>query len=43
LAVKANTVGERRAVLTYIAKRAAGVRAWFGRTLEETTVIELKV
>jgi hypothetical protein len=27
----------------YIAKRTAGVRAWFGRTLEETTLIELKV
>lgn len=27
----------------YIAKRTAGVTAWFGRTLEETTLIELKV
>jgi glyoxylase-like metal-dependent hydrolase (beta-lactamase superfamily II) len=27
----------------YIAKRTAGIKAWFGRTLEETTLIELKV
>jgi hypothetical protein len=27
----------------YIAKRTTGVRAWFGRTLEETALIELKV
>jgi hypothetical protein len=27
----------------FFAKRTAGVRAWFGRTLEETTLIELKV
>jgi N-acyl homoserine lactone hydrolase len=27
----------------YIAKRTAGINAWFGRTLEETTLIELKV
>ena len=27
----------------YIAKRTAGISAWFGRKLEETTLIELKV
>jgi len=27
----------------YIAKRTAGINAWFGRKLEETTLIELKV
>jgi hypothetical protein len=27
----------------YIAKRTAGITAWFGRTLEETTLIELKL
>jgi len=27
----------------YIAKRTAGIHAWFGRTLERTTLIELKV
>ena len=27
----------------YIAKRTAGINAWFSRTLEETTLIELKV
>jgi N-acyl homoserine lactone hydrolase len=27
----------------YIAKRTAGISAWFGRRLEETTLIELKV
>jgi N-acyl homoserine lactone hydrolase len=27
----------------YIAKRTAGITAWFGRTLEKTTLIELKV
>jgi glyoxylase-like metal-dependent hydrolase (beta-lactamase superfamily II) len=27
----------------YIAKRTAGIKAWFGRAMEETTLIELKV
>ena len=27
----------------YIAKRTAGIKAWFGKTLDETTLIELKV
>jgi hypothetical protein len=27
----------------YIAKRTVGISAWFGRKLEETTLIELKV
>jgi N-acyl homoserine lactone hydrolase len=27
----------------YIAKRSAGINAWFGRSLERTTLIELKV
>ena len=27
----------------YIAKRTAGIRAWFGRAMDETTLIELKV
>jgi hypothetical protein len=27
----------------YVAKRTAGIHAWFGRTLERTTLIELKV
>ena len=27
----------------YIAKRTAGINAWFGRQMDETTLIELKV
>ena len=27
----------------YIARRTAGIGAWFGRKLEETTLIELQV
>ena len=27
----------------YVAQRSAGINAWFGRTLEETTLIELKL
>jgi hypothetical protein len=27
----------------YIAKHTASINAWFGRKLEETTLIELKV
>jgi hypothetical protein len=27
----------------YIANRTAGIRAWFGRAMDETTLIELKV
>jgi N-acyl homoserine lactone hydrolase len=30
-------------VPVYIAKRTAGISAWFGKKLEETTLIELTV
>jgi len=43
LAVKGRHGWRTTSGSNYIAKRTVGVRAWFGRTLEETTLIELKV